>query len=48
MLLLDAARDVFGREGFHAASMEAVARRAGVTKPTLYDHFPSKRISIWP
>jgi AcrR family transcriptional regulator len=41
--LLDAARDVFGREGFHAASMDAVARRAGVTKPTLYDHFPSKR-----
>jgi len=41
--LLDAARDVFGREGYHAASMEAVARRAGVTKPTLYDHFPSKR-----
>jgi AcrR family transcriptional regulator len=43
VLLLDAARDVFGREGFHAASMDAVARRAGVTKPTLYDHFPSKR-----
>jgi AcrR family transcriptional regulator len=41
--LLDAARDVFGREGYHAASMDAVARRAGVTKPTLYDHFPSKR-----
>ncbi len=41
--LLDAARDVFGREGYHAASMDAVARGAGVTKPTLYDHFPSKR-----
>jgi AcrR family transcriptional regulator len=41
--LLDAARDVFGREGYHAASMDAVARAAGVTKPTLYDHFPSKR-----
>src|SRR5690242_18654045 len=41
--LLAAARDVFGREGYHAASMEAVAREAGVTKPILYDHFPSKR-----
>jgi AcrR family transcriptional regulator len=41
--LLAAARDVFGREGYHAASMDAVARRAGVTKPILYDHFPSKR-----
>jgi AcrR family transcriptional regulator len=41
--LLAAARDVFGSLGFHAASMEAVAGRAGVSKPVLYDHFPSKR-----
>jgi len=41
--LLEAARHVFGSEGFHTASMEAVARRAEVSKPVLYDHFPSKR-----
>jgi AcrR family transcriptional regulator len=41
--LLDAARDVFGSAGFHSASMDSVARRAGVTKPVLYDHFASKR-----
>jgi AcrR family transcriptional regulator len=41
--LLDAARHVFGSAGFQRASMEAVARRAEVSKPVLYDHFPSKR-----
>src|SRR5947207_9137449 len=41
--LLDVARRVFGSSGFHAASMEAVAKEAGVTKPILYDHFASKK-----
>src|ERR687888_1130433 len=41
--LLDVARRVFGNSGFHAVSMEAVAKEAGVTKPILYDHFPSKK-----
>jgi AcrR family transcriptional regulator len=41
--LLDVARKVFGTTGFHASSMEDVAREAGVTKPILYDHFPSKK-----
>jgi AcrR family transcriptional regulator len=41
--LLDVARRVFGATGFHAASMETVAKEAGVTKPILYDHFPSKK-----
>ena len=40
--LLEVARQVFGRNGFHGVSMEEVARQAGVTKPILYDHFPSK------
>jgi AcrR family transcriptional regulator len=34
--------DVFGTRGFHATSMEDIAERAGVTKPVLYQHFPSK------
>jgi AcrR family transcriptional regulator len=41
--LLDVARDVFSEGGFHATSMDDVALRAGVTKPVLYQHFPSKR-----
>lgn len=41
--LLDVARKVFGRRGFHSVTMDNVAKEAGVTKPILYDHFPSKR-----
>lgn len=40
--LLDAAREVFVNVGFHAAAMDDIAVRAGVTKPVLYQHFPSK------
>jgi AcrR family transcriptional regulator len=42
--LVEAAREVFGREG-GGASMEAIARRAGVGVGTLYRHFP-KRIDV--
>ena len=41
--LLDVARDVFAERGFHATSMDDIAETAGVTKPVLYQHFPSKR-----
>jgi AcrR family transcriptional regulator len=41
--LLNVARRVFGKSGFHSVSMEEVASEAGVTKPILYDHFPSKK-----
>jgi AcrR family transcriptional regulator len=41
--LLDVARDVFAERGFHATSMDDIAEAAGVTKPVLYQHFPSKR-----
>jgi AcrR family transcriptional regulator len=40
--LLAVARKVFGRLGFHNASLDDVAKEAGVTKPILYDHFNSK------
>jgi AcrR family transcriptional regulator len=40
--LLEVARKLFGTAGYHQVSMDAVAREAGVTKPILYDHFPSK------
>ncbi|HEX3258094.1 MAG TPA: TetR/AcrR family transcriptional regulator [Pseudonocardia sp.] len=40
--LLDAARDVFADQGYHAAAMDDIAERAGVSKPVLYQHFPGK------
>ncbi len=40
--LLDAARSVFVAQGYHAAAMDDIAERAGVSKPVLYQHFPSK------
>ncbi|HEX5097831.1 MAG TPA: TetR/AcrR family transcriptional regulator [Acidimicrobiia bacterium] len=41
--LLDVARDVFAATGYHETSMDDIAEGAGVTKPVLYQHFPSKR-----
>src|SRR5690348_15555317 len=41
--LLDAAMAVFVARGYHAAAMDEIAERAGVSKPVLYQHFPSKR-----
>ena len=41
--LLRAAQDVFVAQGFHAAAMDDIADRAGVSKPGLYQHFPGKR-----
>src|ERR671922_341049 len=41
--LLEVARKVFAARGYHVVTMDAVAREAGVTKPILYDHFPSKK-----
>ncbi|MBO0832123.1 MAG: TetR/AcrR family transcriptional regulator [Actinobacteria bacterium] len=40
--LLAAARDVFVAHGYHAAAMDEIAERAGVSKPVLYQHFPGK------
>jgi AcrR family transcriptional regulator len=40
--LLDAASDVFASKGYHAAAMDDIADAAGVSKPVLYQHFPSK------
>src|SRR5437763_16569272 len=41
--LFEVARERFAQQGFHATSMDDVAEAAGVTKPVLYQHFPSKR-----
>ena len=38
------ARDVFLAQGFEGASVDLIAREAGVSKATLYSYFPDKRI----
>ena len=40
--LLAAAQEVFVANGYHAAAMDDIAERAGVSKPVLYQHFPGK------
>jgi AcrR family transcriptional regulator len=40
--LLAAAKAVFVTQGYHAAAMDDIAVQAGVSKPVLYQHFPSK------
>jgi AcrR family transcriptional regulator len=37
--LLDATKAIADRSGFHAVSIEAVAREAGITRPVVYGHF---------
>src|SRR5687767_10562452 len=39
---LDAATDLFARQGYGATSVDQIALRAGSTKPTLYARFASK------
>jgi len=40
--LLVAALEVFTVAGYHSAAMDEIADRAKVSKPVLYQHFPSK------
>ncbi len=40
--LLQAASEVFTSRGYHAAAVDDIAEAAGVSKPVLYQHFPSK------
>lgn len=35
--------EVFVARGYHAAAMDEIADRAGVSKPVLYQHFPGKQ-----
>src|SRR3954449_7940139 len=37
--LLDVTKAIVDRSGFHAVSIEAVARDAGITRPVVYGHF---------
>jgi outer membrane protein TolC len=40
--VLDAAAELLHERGFAATSMDEIAARVGISKPTLYQHFPSK------
>jgi AcrR family transcriptional regulator len=41
--ILEAAVQAFAARGYDGASVGEIATAAGITKPVLYDHFPSKR-----
>ena len=41
-MVLDAAFELFLEHGYEGTSMEAIARATGVTKPVVYDCYPSK------
>jgi AcrR family transcriptional regulator len=37
--LLDVTKELVGAQGFHDLSIEAIAKRAGITRPVVYAHF---------
>lgn len=37
--LLDVTKAIVGESGFHAVTIEGIARRAGITRPVIYGHF---------
>jgi AcrR family transcriptional regulator len=41
--ILDAAAELFSRSGYHGVTVDAIARRAGISKGNLYWYFKSKR-----
>ncbi|WP_284260716.1 TetR/AcrR family transcriptional regulator [Roseicyclus amphidinii] len=41
--VIEGARTVFMREGYEGASVDEIARDAGVSKATLYSYFPDKQ-----
>lgn len=42
--VVEGATKVFLRDGFEGASVDDIAREAGVSKATLYAYFPDKRV----
>lgn len=42
--VLEGAREIFLKDGFDGASVDDIARAAGVSKATLYSYFPDKRL----
>lgn len=44
--ILSAALRLISRNGFHGASIRAIARSVGLTEASIYYHFPSKRAIV--
>lgn len=44
--IVEASLGLFYRHGFHASGVDLLSQEAGVTKRTLYRHFPSKDLLI--
>lgn len=42
-VILGAATHVFAEHGYEGASISEIAERSGVTRPIVYDHFPTKK-----
>lgn len=42
--VIQGARAIFLRDGFEGATVDDIAREAGVSKATLYSYFPDKRV----
>src|SRR3569833_554695 len=40
--IVEAAFVLIAEEGYEAMTMDSLAERVGISKPTLYNHFPSK------
>ena len=45
--VLDAAQRLAGRSALAGASMDEIAREAGVSRVTLYRHNPAGRFAMW-
>lgn len=41
--ILEAAAELFARRGYHGVSVDAIAKKAGISKGNLYWHFKSKQ-----
>lgn len=42
--VIEGAREIFLQDGFEGASVDLIAKAAGVSKATLYSYFPDKRL----
>lgn len=42
-LILDTARELFAETGYQGTSIDLVVKKAGVSKPTIYNNFPTKQ-----
>jgi AcrR family transcriptional regulator len=45
-LILDTAQRLFSERGYQGTTIDLVVQSAGVSKPTVYSHFPSKQ-ALW-